>query len=157
MVRERLSSAVEAEQVEFWKEERRQDMENNSTEFKRKIPILYLVVPCYNEEEVIERSMQVLGDKMRRLQRAGKIEAGSKVMFVNDGSKDRTLRLLHTAAKEDALFSVVSLAGNYGHQSAILAGMMTAKEYADAVVTIDADLQQDIEALDKFIDRKSVV
>ena len=127
-------------------------MENNSTEFKQKIPILYLVVPCYNEEEVIERSMQVLGDKMRRLQRAGKIEAGSKVMFVNDGSKDRTLRLLHTAAKEDALFSVVSLAGNYGHQSAILAGMMTAKEYADAVVTIDADLQQDIEALDKFID-----
>lgn len=128
-----------------------QGMEN-SMKAERTTPILYLVVPCYNEEEVIEKSAQVLGDKMRRLQRAGRIAAGSKVMFVNDGSKDRTLRLLHEAAAQDTLFSVVSLSGNYGHQSAILAGMMTARQYADAVVTIDADLQQDIEALDKFID-----
>lgn len=119
---------------------------------KRTTPVLYLVVPCYNEEEVIGKSAQVLGDKMRRLQRAGRIAAGSKIMFVNDGSKDRTLRLLHEAAARDTMFSVISLAGNYGHQSAILAGMMTARQYADAVVTIDADLQQDIEALDKFID-----
>ncbi len=119
---------------------------------ERTIPVLYLVVPCYNEEEVIERSAQVLGDKIRRLQQAGRIAAGSKVMFVNDGSKDRTLYLLHGIAEADAMFSVVSLAGNYGHQSAILAGMMTARQHADAVVTIDADLQQDIEALDQFID-----
>lgn len=118
---------------------------------KRDIPILYLVVPCYNEEEVIEKSAQVLGDKLRRLMQDGQIAAGSKVMFVNDGSKDDTLLLLHRIAAKDALFSVVSLAGNYGHQSAILAGMLTAKKYADAVVTIDADLQQDIEALDKFL------
>lgn len=122
------------------------------SEMERTTPVLYLVVPCYNEEEVIEKSAQVLGDKLRRLAQAGKIGEDSKVMFVNDGSKDRTLLLLHRIAAQDALFSVVSLAGNYGHQSAILAGMMTARQYADAVVTIDADLQQDIEALDKFLE-----
>ena len=121
-------------------------------EKERTIPVLYLVVPCYNEEEVIEKSAQVLADKICRLMQAGRIAAGSKVMFVNDGSKDRTLELLHGIAAQDAIYSVVSLAGNYGHQSAILAGMMMARQYADAVVTIDADLQQDIEALDKFLD-----
>ena len=121
-------------------------------EKERTIPVLYLVVPCYNEEEVIEKSSQVLADKIRRLMQAERIAAGSKVMFVNDGSKDRTLELLHGIAAQDTIFSVVSLAGNYGHQSAILAGMMMARQYADAVVTIDADLQQDIEALDKFLD-----
>lgn len=121
-------------------------------EKERTIPVLYLVVPCYNEEEVIEKSSQVLAKKIRRLMKSGRIAAGSKVMFVNDGSKDRTLEILHRTAAQDTIFSVVSLAGNYGHQSAILAGMMMARQYADAVVTIDADLQQDIEALDKFLD-----
>lgn len=135
------------------KEEAKRTLENVSVQKEgRDIPILYLVVPCYNEEEVVEKSAQVLGDKIRRLIRVGKIRTGSKVMFVNDGSKDGTLRLLHGIAGRDALFSVISLAGNYGHQSAILAGMMTARRYADAVVTIDADLQQDIEALDRFLD-----
>ena len=125
----------------------------NETETSRQeIPVLYLVVPCYNEEEVIEKSASVLGDKLRRLMKTGEIAAGSKVMFVNDGSRDNTLKLLHQISRQNALFSVVSLAGNYGHQSAILAGMMMARKYADAVVTIDADLQQDIEALDKFLE-----
>ncbi len=118
---------------------------------EREIPVLYLVVPCYNEEEVIEKSAAVMGEKLHRLMAEDKIKAGSKIMFVNDGSKDKTLYLLHEIAAKDAMYSVVSLAGNYGHQSAILAGMMMAKKYADAVVTIDADLQQDIEALDKFL------
>lgn len=117
----------------------------------REIPVLYLVVPCYNEEEVIEKSAQVMGEKIRRMEQEGKIAGNSKIMFVNDGSRDNTLRLLHEIAAEDALYSVVSLSGNYGHQSAILAGMMMARKYADVVVTIDADLQQDIEALDKFL------
>lgn len=117
----------------------------------RKIPVLYLVVPCYNEEEVVEKSAQVMGDKLRRLMKEEKIRQGSKIMFINDGSRDNTLRLLHQIAAKDTMYSVVSLAGNYGHQSAILAGMLTAKDHADAVVTIDADLQQDIEALDKFL------
>jgi len=117
----------------------------------REIPILYLVVPCYNEEEVVEKTAAVMGEKLARLVRENKIAAGSKIMFVNDGSKDHTLSLLHKIAAGDKRISVVSLAGNYGHQSAILAGMMTAREHADAVVTIDADLQQDIEALDLFL------
>ncbi len=117
----------------------------------RKIPVLYLVVPCYNEEEVVEKSAQVMSDKLRRLVSEGKIKGNSKVMFVNDGSRDNTLKLLHQIAAKDAVFSVISFAGNYGHQSAILAGMMMARKYADVVVTIDADLQQDIEALDNFL------
>lgn len=121
------------------------------TMMDRTVPTLYLVVPCYNEEEVIEKSASVLSDKLRRMIQAGQIKQDSKVMFVNDGSKDHTLKLLHQIAAKDIMFSVVSLAGNYGHQSAILAGMMTARKYADVVVTIDADLQQDIEALDKFL------
>lgn len=118
---------------------------------EREIPVLYLVVPCYNEEEVIEKTAQVMSGKLRRLIGEGKIKRASKIMFVNDGSRDNTLRLLHKAAAEDAVFSIVSLAGNYGHQSAILAGMMMSRKYADVVVTIDADLQQDIEALDNFL------
>ena len=117
----------------------------------RGIPVLYLVVPCYNEEEVVEKSAQVMGEKIRRLVQEGKIAPKSKIMFVNDGSRDNTLRLLHEIAAADAMYSVVSLSGNYGHQSAILAGMMMARQYADVVITIDADLQQDIEALDKFL------
>lgn len=119
---------------------------------RREIPVLYLVVPCYNEEEIIEKSVSVLGNKIRALMKNGKITVGSKVMFVDDGSRDNTLKFLHQIAARDALYSVVSLAGNYGHQSAILAGMMMAKKYADAVITIDADLQQDINALDKFLE-----
>lgn len=117
----------------------------------REMPILYLVVPCYNEEEVVEKSAQVMGEKLKRLEQEGKIAPKSKIMFVNDGSRDNTLRLLHEIAAADTMYSVVSLSGNYGHQSAILAGMMMARQYADVVITIDADLQQDIEALDKFL------
>lgn len=112
---------------------------------------LYLVVPCYNEEEIIERSIEKLKEKMKRLIAENKISASSKIMFVNDGSRDRTLELLHKAAKEDSMISVLGFSTNFGHQSAILAGMMYSKEYADMVITIDADLQQDIEALDNFI------
>lgn len=119
---------------------------------ERKTPILYLVVPCYNEEEIIEKTAQVMKEKLCRLLREEQIVQGSKILFVNDGSKDKTLKLLHQAAAADNVFAVVSLAGNYGHQSAILAGMMTARKYADVVVTIDADLQQDIEALDRFLE-----
>lgn len=113
--------------------------------------ILYLVVPCYNEEEIIERSIEKLKEKMKRLIGEKKISAESKIMFVNDGSRDRTLELLHKAAKKDSMISVLGFSTNFGHQSAILAGMMYSKDHADMVITIDADLQQDIEALDKFI------
>ena len=113
--------------------------------------ILYLVVPCYNEEEIIEKTIIRLKDKMNRLIMDNKISHKSKVMFVNDGSRDNTLNILHKAARDDNMISVLGFSTNFGHQSAILAGMMYSKEYADMIITIDADLQQDIEALDKFI------
>lgn len=120
-------------------------------EKNREVPILYLVVPCYNEEEVIEKTATVMREKLKRLMNSGLIKAGSKILFVNDGSKDSTAYLLHKIASADTIFAVMNLAGNAGHQNAILAGMMFAREYADVVVTIDADLQQDIEALDQFL------
>lgn len=120
-------------------------MKTNST-------ILYLVVPCYNEEEVLDKTATVLREKMERLINAGKISKKSKVMFVNDGSKDRTWKMIHEWTQKDRMFAGLSFSRNYGHQSAILAGMMAARAKADAVVTIDADLQQDIEALDKFLE-----
>lgn len=113
---------------------------------------MYLVVPCYNEEEVLPRSAQLLKDKMRRLQEAGRISGASRVLFVNDGSRDGTWKIIHELTQQDRLFAGLRFSRNYGHQSAILAGMMTAREKADAVVTIDADLQQDVEALDRFLD-----
>lgn len=119
---------------------------------REKTTVLYLVVPCYNEEEVLHKTAEVLKDKMERLHREGKIAKESRVLFVNDGSKDKTWRIIHELTKQDRLFAGLSFSRNYGHQSAILAGMMTAREKADAVVTIDADLQQDIEALDKFLE-----
>lgn len=114
--------------------------------------ILYLVVPCYNEEEVLEKSAAVLKEKMQRLIQSRKISKKSRILFVNDGSKDRTWKIIQELTKRDILFAGLSFSRNYGHQSAILAGMMAARSKADAVVTIDADLQQDIEALDNFLE-----
>lgn len=115
--------------------------------------ILYLVVPCYNEEEALPGTERELRRKMTELIRNGKIAPESKVMLVNDGSRDQTWPMIHEICQRDSLFCGLNLTRNFGHQSAILSGMMTAKEYADAVITIDADLQQDIEALDKFLER----
>lgn len=114
--------------------------------------ILYLVVPCYNEEEVLPRAAEVMREKLRRLMKEGKIAAESKVMFVNDGSRDGTWRIITGLSKDDPIFCGLCFSRNYGHQSAILAGMTEAVKYADMAVTIDADLQQDIEALDRFIE-----
>lgn len=119
----------------------------------RTSPLLILVVPCYNEEEIIEKSAAVLADKVRRLMGDMIISEGSRILFVDDGSSDSTFSIISRLCAEDSIYSTVKLAGNSGHQNAILAGMMTAKDTADIVVTIDADLQQDIEALDLFIDK----
>ena len=113
---------------------------------------LYLVVPCYNEEEVLEKTAEVLHEKMRRLISEAKISDKSKILFVNDGSKDQTWNIIYQLTRKDAVFAGLSFSRNFGHQSAILAGMMAARSHADIVVTIDADLQQDIEALDQFLD-----
>ena len=117
----------------------------------RTTPILYIVVPCYNEEEIIRDSAKTFREKITQLVSDNVISDRSRVMFVNDGSRDNTLSILTDIVRADDIFSLVSLAGNCGHQNAIFAGMMTAKE-ADIVITIDADLQQDIDALGDFIE-----
>lgn len=120
-------------------------------ETNRELPVLYLVVPCYNEEAIITESAAILKAKMEELISSGSIEKNSKIIFVNDGSKDKTFALLSDAARKDDRFIVVSLVGNSGHQNALWAGIMTAAK-ADIVITIDADLQQDINALPKFLE-----
>lgn len=117
---------------------------------KRGCPCLYLIVPCYNEEEIIRSSAAILKEKMMGLISSGDIKKTSRIMFVDDGSRDETHSILTDLAHGDHIFSVVSLIGNRGQQNAILAGLMTAKR-ADAVITIDADLQQDVEAIDDFL------
>lgn len=114
---------------------------------------LYLVVPCYNEEETLPHSAQVMREKIGRLMEERKISPQSKVLLVNDGSRDKTWQLIHSLCDTDPVFSGLSFSRNYGHQSAILAGMMAARQHADIAVTIDADLQQDIEALDQFLEK----
>lgn len=115
--------------------------------------ILYIVAPCYNEEEVIDESAKQLLGKLERLIEENKISSKSKILFVNDGSTDRTWNLITEWHAKDKKICGVNLSGNVGHQNALLAGMMAAKEKADIVITIDADLQQDIEAIDMFLEK----
>ena len=117
--------------------------------------ILYLVIPCYNEEEVLPITKKALKEKMESLMKNKKISKDSKVMLVNDGSKDRTWELIEEYHKEDPLFVGVKLSRNKGHQNALLAGLMTAKKYADITISMDADLQDDINVIDKMIEENN--
>ena len=114
-------------------------------------PILYLVVPCYNEEEIIAESEKKLMNKLNDLIVGQIISEKSKLVFVNDGSEDKTFEILYEKCKVNKKEVIISFTKNFGHQNAILAGMLYAKKHADAVITIDADLQQDINAIEKFI------
>lgn len=115
--------------------------------------ILYIVVPCYNEEEVLPETSRRLREKMRNLISSGKISPDSRVMLVNDGSKDSTWEKIRALHKSDSLFSGVCLSRNRGHQNALMAGLMTAMEHADMVISMDADLQDDIDAVDEMVDK----
>lgn len=111
---------------------------------------LYVVVPCYNEEEVLEETTKRLKEKLTNLINQKKISKNSKVMYVNDGSKDKTWELIKKISK-DTMFTGISLSRNRGHQNALLAGLMTAKEKADIIISMDADLQDDINAIDEML------
>ncbi|MDY2699128.1 MAG: glycosyltransferase family 2 protein [Lachnospiraceae bacterium] len=115
--------------------------------------ILYLVIPCYNEEEVLPETSSRLKGKMNELIGQNKIDSKSRVIFVNDGSKDRTWEIIQNLHQEDRLFGGINLSRNRGHQNALLAGLMTVKDYADMVISMDADLQDDINAIDEMIDK----
>jgi len=114
---------------------------------------LYVVIPCYNEEEVLKETTRQLHEKFKNLISKKKITAKSKIMYVNDGSRDKTWELIEQISKEDILFTGISLSRNRGHQNALLAGLMTAKEYADVVISMDADLQDDINAIDAMLEK----
>lgn len=115
--------------------------------------ILYIVVPCYNEEEVLSETAGRLRAKLRDLTADEKISGESRILFVNDGSRDRTWAMIEELHREDKIFSGVNLTRNRGHQNALLAGLMTAKEKADMVISMDADLQDDIGAVDAMVDK----
>ena len=114
---------------------------------------LYVVVPCYNEEEVLLETTKQLKEKMESLIKNKKISKNSKVMYVNDGSKDKTWDLIKEINQKDKLFIGINLSRNKGHQNALLAGLMTAKDKADMVISMDADLQDDINAIDEMIEK----
>lgn len=116
-------------------------------------PILYVVIPCYNEEEVLPETSKRLKAKLLSLMERGKISRKSRIMFVNDGSKDRTWELIDELHRSNPIFSGVNLSRNRGHQNALLAGLMTAKGRCDAAISMDADLQDDIDAVDAMVDK----
>lgn len=115
--------------------------------------ILYIVVPCYNEEEVLTETTKELKEKLEKLISDKIISEKSRVMYVNDGSKDKTWEIIKDINKNEKLFTGISLSRNRGHQNALLAGLMTAKKYADFVISMDADLQDDINAIDEMIEK----
>jgi glycosyltransferase involved in cell wall biosynthesis len=117
----------------------------------RKSKILYIVVPCYNEEEALETSAKALLEKLASLVNVGLVSDKSRVVFVDDGSKDRTWDIISSLYEDNKEVVGLRFAHNRGHQNAILAGMMYSKEYCDFTITIDADLQQDINAMELFI------
>ncbi len=115
--------------------------------------ILYLVVPCYNEQEVLPETAQRLLEKLESLMGRGMIDEESRILFVNDGSKDRTWEMIEELHRQNPVYQGVKLSRNRGHQNALLGGLMTAKEYADMTISLDADLQDDIDVIDQFLER----
>ena len=120
----------------------------------RNAPVIYIVVPCYNEEEVLPLTAEFLGKKLDDLTRSRRIHPGSRVLMVDDGSKDRTWKLIEELHEKDERFAGVKLSRNRGHQNALLAGLFeAARRRCDAAISMDADLQDDVDACDAMIER----
>lgn len=117
-----------------------------------KLPVLYVVIPCYNEEQVLPVTSGLFFDKIHALAKAEKISPESRVLFVNDGSKDNTWPIIRKLSEENECCEGICLSRNRGHQNALLAGLMTARRYADVTISIDCDGQDDINAMDEMID-----
>ena len=116
------------------------------------LPSLYIIIPCYNEQEVLPITAPMFNSKLKALIAAGKISDSSRIMFVNDGSKDNTWDIITALAKQDEHFIGISQSRNRGHQNAVLAGLMEAKDLCDITISIDCDGQDDINAMDKMVD-----
>ena len=115
-------------------------------------PVLYIVVPCYNEQEVLPITAPMFLEKLRSLSAAGKISDESRVLFVNDGSKDKTWEIIRELADSDPHYLGICQSRNRGHQNAVLAGLMEAKDRCDITISIDCDGQDDINAMDAMVD-----
>lgn len=114
---------------------------------------LYLAIPCYNEEEVLRDSAEKLKNKYDQMMTEGKISFDSKIVFIDDGSKDKTWSIICELHNENPVFQGIKLSRNRGHQNALLCGLMTLKDKADAVISIDADLQDDINVFDEMVEK----
>ena len=115
---------------------------------------LYIIVPCYCEEEVLPITADTLREKISSLKTQGLVSGESRVVFVNDGSSDRTWEIISQLHQnEPELFSGIDLSRNFGHQNAVLAGLMTVRELCDMAITMDADLQDDVDAVDEMVRR----
>lgn len=115
--------------------------------------ILTIVVPCYNEQEVLPETIKELGGVLERLIKDERVSPKSKILFVNDGSKDKTWELISKYTKEYEYITGIKFSRNYGHQNALLAGMSVAVKYSDMIITIDADLQDDINAIPEMVEK----
>lgn len=117
------------------------------------MPTVFLVIPCYNEEEVLPETNRRLTEKMAALQKQGLADDKSHILYVDDGSRDRTWQLISDYHRENPLVRGIKLAHNRGHQNALLAGLMTAMEECDCAISLDADLQDDVDAIDQFVEK----
>lgn len=116
------------------------------------IPVLYVVIPCYNEQKVLPLTCEMFKNELMQLIAEGKVSSKSKIMFVNDGSKDKTWEIISALAQKDNMYIGISQSRNRGHQNAVLAGLMEAKKYCDITISIDCDGQDDITAMEKMVD-----
>lgn len=117
-----------------------------------KAPVLYIVIPCYNEQEVLPVTSGMFLKKINSLIEKGRVAPESRVVFVNDGSKDNTWNIIQELAKSDEHFEGICLSRNRGHQNALLGGLMTVKDRCDITISIDCDGQDDINAMDAMVD-----
>lgn len=118
-----------------------------------KKPVLFLVLPCYNEEEVLESSIKELSELIRKMVEGSILSDGSRMLFVNDGSKDKTWSIIQQNHETNPYVCGVNLACNVGHQNAIMAGMEVARAYADVVITLDADIQDDPTKIPEMLEK----
>lgn len=116
---------------------------------------LYMVIPCYNEQEVLHETARQLKEKMESLKSRNMISDKSRIVFVNDGSKDNTWSIIEELHQSDSIFRGIKLSRNKGHQNALMAGLMTVKNECDAAISLDADLQDDINAIDAMVEKFS--
>ena len=115
------------------------------------LPVLWIVIPCYNEQEVLPITAPMFLEKIIELEQEELISSESRILFVNDGSKDKTWEIIQSLSKEDPRFLGIAQSRNRGHQNAVLAGLMEAKEYCDITISIDCDGQDDINAMNEMV------